>query len=153
VQADGTRERTLRHECGVFARYLLGRDADDYLLGKYVALQHRAIDEPHPPTRIDAALLRVARLGIAGTRMADAYARIFNPEAVLRRKLILVLALAENSRTFHSWLTSGAAESRLTSAARVGAAVAGFVLALTVGVLVFTPLRLLPDAARKQHGA
>lgn len=151
MQPEGLHEQALRHECRVFVRYLTGRAADDYLLEKYVALQHRSVDRRHRPTRVDAALLRVARLGVAGARTADAYARIFAPGTILRRKLILVLALAENSRTFHGLLTAGTAESRFASALRVGASVAGFLIALTVGVLVFTPLRLVPDAARKQR--
>jgi hypothetical protein len=144
----GDTEPALQRECSVFTRYLTNREPDDYLLGKYVAMQACAA-RPDACDRIDAALLRVARLGVTATRIADAYARIFRPRTVLRRKLILALALAENSRAFHRSLTSGAVGSRAANGLRAAGAVAAFALALLTGVLIFTPLRFLPGSAER----
>ena len=142
------KETALERECRVFTRYLTNREPDDYLLGKYVAMQACAA-RADARDRTDAALLRVARLGVTGTRIADAYARIFRPRTVLRRKLILVLALAENSRAFHRLLTSGAVGSRAANGLRAAGSVAAFVLALVTGLVIFAPLRFLPGSAER----
>jgi hypothetical protein len=135
----------LRRECSVFTRYLTSREPDEYLLGKYLALQERVSAGAPPRARIDAALLAVARRGVTGTRIADAYARFFRPQGELRRKLVLVLAIAENSRGFHRALTTGSTGPRLLRAVSVAASLAAFGLALFAGLLLFTPFRFLPS--------
>ena len=89
----------LDRECRVFHRYLAACDPDAYVLTKYRE-GHRA---PHwiqrtVPDRFDALLLNRAVRGPFMARLADAYACFFFRRAVLRQKLVLLLAIVE-SRT------------------------------------------------------
>ena len=111
---------SLDRECDVFARYLTGVPAGDYLRTKY--------REAHggggpgagvvgPATgSFDSALVGFARSGTFATRLADAHARLFANGGLLRRKLVLMRGLA----------------GRLLRAAR--AAVAGGAPAAAVGL-------------------
>ena len=71
--------------------------------------------------------------------MADAYARIFSPHCLLRRKLILTFAILENSGRFHSRFTSGLSTSYLMALVRIVVSVTGFGLALTASLFVVAP--------------
>jgi hypothetical protein len=92
---------------------------------------------------VDEALVRFASGGPLRARVADAYARIFRPRGLLRRKLILAFAILESSRGFHEDFTSGhrgGGWSTWLVLARVGA---GFALALGLGIVPFGPRQLL----------
>lgn len=150
-ERDTQTETTLRRECDVFTRYLLGTAPDEYLVDKYVSMQSCITPAPCP-RRLDAAVLSLGRSGVLGARIADAYSRFFLPRATLRRKLILVLALAENSREFHRLLTSGGTGRALGAVASLAASATVFAVALLIGFAVFTPLRLLSgDGAGPEH--
>jgi hypothetical protein len=71
----------------------------DRLEETYVRLQLAA---QHPPTTVDRLLLRVARHGWFAVTIADAYGRLVAPHGLLRRKLVLVLAILESSKTSHA---------------------------------------------------
>lgn len=85
----------LDRECSVFCRYLIGQTPSPYVVAKYGDYHRRAAVED-TPARIDRVLLAVASLHPATVRPADAYARIFRPGSVLRKKLILLLAVLES---------------------------------------------------------
>jgi hypothetical protein len=133
----------LRDECRLFSRYLVGRDPDAYVLGRYVSLQPAALKGAPALAPLDALLLKTARSSLFGLRIADAYARIFRPRCLLRRKLILTFAILENSRGFHSRFTSGVSSSYVLALVRIAAAVMGFGLALTASVFVIGPRAVL----------
>ena len=81
-------------EARVLGEYLLGVSPTPRVTAAYSELQLRArIGDP--VDRFDLLLLRWALLGSLPARGADLYARIFRPNAWLRRKLILLLALVE----------------------------------------------------------
>jgi len=129
----------LRDECRLFSRYLLGREPDAYVLGRYVSLQPAALKGAPALAPLDSVLLKTARSGVLGLKIADAYARIFQPRGLLRRKLILIFAILENSRGFHSRFTSGASSSFPLTLVRLAAAVMGFGLALSASLVVIGP--------------
>ena len=138
-EAVSTESAELRDECRLFSRYLVGREPDAYVLGRYVSLQHAALKGAPTLAPLDSLLLNTARSGLLGLKIADAYARIFQPRGVLRRKLILTFAILENSRGFHSRFTSGASSSYLLALVRIAAAVMGFGLALSASLFVIGP--------------
>ena len=143
----------LRDECRLFSRYLVGSDPDAYVLGRYVSLQPAASKGALTMTPLDFLLLKTARSGVLGLKIADAYARIFQPRGLLRRKLILMFAILENSRGFHSRFTSGASSSYLLALVRIAAAVMGFGLALSASLFVIGPRAVLASWHSRRSSA
>jgi hypothetical protein len=133
----------LRDECRLFTRYLLGREPDAYVLERYVSLHKAALGGAPALAPLDSLLLKTARSNVFGLRCADAYARIFRPQCLLRRKLILIFAILENSRGFHSRFTSGASSRYVFALARIVATLTGFAVALIASLFWIAPRALL----------
>jgi len=94
------REMTLRRECEVFSRYLLGRSPDGYTINKYVeANRARDLADPAGTDRFGERLLRIASKAPILARLADAFAAVFARRSLLRKKLVLLIAILESSRT------------------------------------------------------
>ena len=129
----------LRRECRIFTRYLTGRDPDEYVLEKYSSMQPAVRADATAHAAIDQALVRTASAGVFRARAADAYARIFRPRGLLRRKLILLFAILENSAAFHREFTSGGRGSLGHALIRVALSLLSFGLALAAGAVVFAP--------------
>jgi len=88
----------LDRECTTFARYLTGCAPDDYLLRAYSDAHARGELAAllASPTTLDRILLAVGSRRVA-TRMVDVYTALFAKRAVVRKKLVLVLALLESA--------------------------------------------------------
>jgi hypothetical protein len=84
----------VEREARILGEYLLGVRPTSKVTAAYADLQTRA-QIGDPVDRFDLLLLRWALLGSLPARGADLYARILRPNAWLRRKLILLLALVE----------------------------------------------------------
>lgn len=115
-------EEVLAAECHVFCQYLLGQPAPPDVVGAY----RRAHDVGDvagggAPSALDTALLRVARAGPGRARGADTYAAVFARTSLLRRKLVLLVAILE---------------SREPTAAALDTAVPGSPAAWILGVVV-----------------
>ncbi len=136
---------SLDRECDVFARYLTGVPAGDYLRTKY--------REAHggggpgagvvgPATgSFDSALVGFARSGTFATRLADAHARLFANGGLLRRKLVLMLALLECSAPERvDAVVSRSITGFFFRAAWLGVC---FVLLALLSLVVLLPLRLV----------
>lgn len=149
--ASGPETNALRDECRMFTRYLLGQEPDSYVLECYVRLQPAALEASSPPAFADTVLLEAGRSGLFRLRMADAYARLFMPRCLLRRKLILTFAILENSARFHARFTSGLSTSYLSALARIAVAAVGFGLALVGSLFVLAP-RIALGGRRAQRG-
>jgi len=145
--ATGESRPALERECRTFTRYLTGRDPNDYVTLKYTNGQRAVVRNAPAVSLFDAALVRFATLGPWRTRIADAYARVFCPRGVLRWKLILMIAILENTKGFHQNFTAGGDGSRPAAALRIAGAVTAFILALGAGVLVLGPRQLLGGQA------
>lgn len=93
-----TRHRAaLAAECGVFCRYLVDRDAPPGEVAAYQRTHERGtVEAGVVSTSVDRALLRFARTAPALARTADAYAAVFAGASLLRRKLVLLLAILES---------------------------------------------------------
>jgi NADH dehydrogenase len=141
-----------RRECEVFSRYLLGRPPDAYLLRKYC--EASTFGEPAGERRpFEDLLLRLATLHPLLTRAVDAYARWFCPGALVRKKLILLLAIAESWEPSYVELDRADGGGRLVFVARLGAHAIVSGLLLLFAVLLLQPMRLLLRARRKSGGS
>jgi hypothetical protein len=140
---------TLDRESDVFARYLAGGGADEYLRRKYREA-HAAGALGAQGTTFDRALLAVARRGPWCARLADAHARVFAPGGLLRRKLVLVLALLECCAPER--VDAPRSRSALGFVARAAWLAAGFALLSALSALLFLPLRLACRLAGDGNG-
>src|SRR5688500_14122530 len=93
----------LVQECGVFTRHISGRPATPQVAEQY-AVAHQVLSGMEPSDGHDRWLLRVARLGPAACRIADAWARLAAPRGALRRKLVVLLAILEVSPPYEEEL-------------------------------------------------
>ena len=93
----------LHRECEVFCRYLVGRPTDAYILTKYVEA-HQLTHDYAGGNRFDCLLIGVAAWGSVFAALADSYCSLFARQCVLRRKLILLLAILESSAPAHGFL-------------------------------------------------
>jgi hypothetical protein len=127
----------------VFTRYLIGIDAPPIVLDAYQRAHDRgSVVTGSQETSLDCALLRLARLGAAGTRAADAYAALFARTSVLRRKLVLLVAILESWRRSADLIDTATSESIaglvLSTAGRALRSAA----AAAMAAVVLVPLRI-----------
>ena len=142
------------HECRVFARYLTGQPPEAGVCGKYsealTARQHRLF-EVHG--RFDALLLRVAAVHPLLTRFADTYSRYCYSDSVLRRRLVMLLAILETRGSVFTQLDrpDGTGMTGLL----LGMGVRGTVSALLLLLSLFTllPMQLLLGRNRNREQA
>lgn len=82
-----------------FTRFLTAGTTTPYVLASYERLLPSAgIGAAAESRLIERALLSFARRGAVPARIADSYAS-FPPRSLLRRRLVLLLAILENSPT------------------------------------------------------
>jgi len=139
--ADGAlADETLRREVRVFGRHLLDCEPGSYALSRYLAW-HAATGnaETARAPRFDRFLVAVARLHPFGTRLADVYCARFRRGALLRRKLVLVLALIECSPGTWRLVEEPRSRGRNLAFARIAVAGVAEALTLLVAALLFLP--------------
>jgi hypothetical protein len=86
-------------ECQIFCEYLVHQNPDTYIIQKYQSAHHSG-NIPLPKTEhpFEGWLLFVARTHPFLTRLADSYSRFLFPSSILRKKLILLLAILESGK-------------------------------------------------------
>ncbi len=151
MRSDANEEQfRLQDECRTFTRYLIRQDPDAYVVQKYLECHTAVLRDAPAMLPIDTALVHFAHGGAFRTRIADAYARMFRPRGLLRRKLILVFAILENSRAFHGEFTSGGVGGYWAAWMRIAGSMALYLAALIVGMAVFLPRHLFTLRAGKR---
>jgi hypothetical protein len=134
----------LEQECEVLSRYLTGTRPTSYLVRKYqdghaaIPFRKDSVSDP-----FDVALVMVARKSPSLARIADAYARRARPHGILRQKLTLLLAIAENAPPHFRNLTSGSSHGLAGAVLSTTFSLGAFLLALTAGAVLLGPLHLL----------
>ncbi|NDQ57812.1 MAG: hypothetical protein GZ088_12145 [Acidipila sp.] len=98
-----TEPGALERECEGFCHYLMGRAPDAYVLAKY-AEAHRLTTDYSRGSRFDRLLVSFAAWGSFSASLADSYASLFARQGILRRKLVLLLAILESSSPAHGFL-------------------------------------------------
>ncbi|MEZ5063244.1 MAG: NAD(P)H-binding protein [bacterium] len=88
-------DETLAREARLFTRHLIGREPPSSVMAKY-SLAH-APGRHGPGGGDHDRLVLLARRGTFATRLADAWAAVFDRGGVLRRKLVLLLAILEST--------------------------------------------------------
>ena len=97
MQAANPSDLEIEHEARVLGRYLSGAEPSAYVLAKYAQAHRLGLPQLEPESRFDELLVAFARGGTFRAYVADAHARGFRPASLLRRKLVLLLAILECS--------------------------------------------------------
>lgn len=156
--AETTEDPALRSELAVFGRYLVGRDPGAYALSWYTTW-HRGggASEVAHAARIDRALVAFARVHPLLTRVADAYGVRFRRAGLLRRKLVLVLALIECSPGNWRTVEEPGGGGRVGATFRIALRGLTESLALIAGAIVLLPVHgacaILPAPDASAGGA
>ncbi len=142
----------LTQECDIFCHHLLSYQPSEAIRASYIAGQKGMPSGPDDRNALDEFLLRLGRRGGVLLRLADAYSRLARPATLLRRKLILVIAILETShqsgRIIHadSSATVGRALLRVAFA---GLSSVGW----TVAAIIFLgPIHLIRFRSATRHG-
>jgi hypothetical protein len=133
----------LERECDVFCRYLGGQKAPEKLFAKYrEAHEAGVVAIEGASTRFDRALVGCARFGTFPTRLADAHARLFRNGGLLRRKLVLVLALLETHADTVARVDAPTVAGPVAFVVETTLRLAVFAALAALGLVVFVPLRI-----------
>ena len=138
-------EFALGREFAVFAAYLGSRDAGPSAAAHYVNA-HATL--PAGSDRLDRWLLVFARTGRAACSLADAYARRARPYGLLRRKLVLALAVLEAGRETHARYDEPRPDSLPLTLAALTIAGGSWLARTVVATVILAPLHLAAVLAR-----
>lgn len=132
----------LDRECAVYCRYLVGQEPNEYVKQKYRAAHQSGLlrsERAHPA---DAFLVKIASIAPWGTKIIDSYTRLFRPLSMVRKKLVLVLAILESCAPSDAYLNSEDSDSIPLLCLRLVQRCTSFVLVVLVGILVILPADL-----------
>ncbi len=143
-------------ECLAFCRHVADVEPTAFVLEHYHRLHHTS-NAPAPASdeKIERVLLALSRWGSLPLRVSDGYARFFRPRSTLRRRLVLILAILENSPPSERRLNSGDEGSLAAVGLRLLATLVAGGTCILLGTLLLGPVHLLslafaPRAARTE---
>jgi hypothetical protein len=145
VTGDALRVATER-ECRSFTRFLLRTDPSDYVIGKYLEA-HRVCPDYAGGDEFGRWLVRTASRGPRMAALADGFAALCDRRGLLRKKLVLLLAILETSTPAYRMLepVDRAAFATVLALAWRGL---GSVIVTALGIAVFLPVRLARSRRR-----
>jgi nucleoside-diphosphate-sugar epimerase len=133
----------LDRECKVFTRYLIKEDPSSYILEKY--------SEAHVVSKIfndlsissfDIFLLNTSVRCTILTKLVDAYTSIFKKDSLFRKKMILLLAILENSAPAFLYFERPGKPGITAFVTRLFSQGIVFALNLIFSVVLFTPVKI-----------
>jgi len=133
----------LERECDVLARYLGASAGNEYVRAQYRAAHDAGVVELPETTSFERTVVAVARHVPVLSRPLDAHARVFAPSSLLRRKLVLLLAILEVRAPHVEELDSPTGSSVLAMFARMAWLGLVFLAALLLGSLLSLPIWLV----------
>ena len=143
----------LNRECGVFCRYLIGQTPNDYVRKKYRdAHRGRPFVSGDCFGPWDGFLVSIATIGPWSTRIVDVYSRVFRGSSLIRKKLVLLLAILESCEPSHRYLDSVDSNKIPLLALRLASGCLTFVMMLVIVIVAILPLQLVVWAAAKFQG-
>jgi nucleoside-diphosphate-sugar epimerase len=134
---------TIDSECDVFSRYLVSEPPTDSIRRQYqMAILARDLATETELTAFDRRTLGLARRNIFFTRVADAYCAIFHRHGVLRRKLILLLAILEHGPPTATRFDQPTIRGAICVATNLLLLGVSFSLLLLFGIFLLSPAHL-----------
>ena len=144
----------IRAEADLFCRYLVRASANSYVVEKYASGQ-KVLPGAGPRASHDPFGERLVRFALRGrmhTQLADTYARFFAPYSLLRQKLVLMLAILENSPGIGRTLNSSLSAPRFRIWVALLQQALGTAMCLALAVLLLGPLQLYVELDWRLRG-
>lgn len=133
----------LERECEVFCRYLSGAAPSEYVRAQYAAAHAVGVIDPEGgSTRFERSVVALARSGPFVTRLLDSYSRVFANGALLRRKLVLLLAVLEVRSPHAEAIDTPTGSSSFPMLLVMAWLGLRFALSVVVGALALLPVRV-----------
>jgi hypothetical protein len=133
----------LDRECEIFSRYLVSQQPTAYIRKEYkAALIARDLANDGDFSAFDRRTLRLARHNVLFARFADAYCALFHRQGVLRRKLVLLLAILEHTAPTATRFDAPKSRGRVGVSVNLFLAGIDFGLSMIMGVLLLLPFHL-----------
>lgn len=132
-------DAVLRREFVVFASYLGARGDAGRGTAQYVRA-HASL--PLDATPLDRVLLAFGRTSRVAASLADAYARLVRPYGLLRRKIVLALAVLESSPATHADFDTAAPSGPTFAWLSLAALGTWWALRTLAAVIVLGPVHL-----------
>jgi nucleoside-diphosphate-sugar epimerase len=130
----------LEKECRNFTNYLIDNEPDGYILSKYIH-GHRVTGIDDNVGSFDILLVRAANKNKFLTRLADTYASVFYKNAVIRKKLLLLLSILECCSSTYDQVDTVNVRSRNLLYVKVGQKAFVFLLSLITSIILFSPFK------------
>jgi hypothetical protein len=144
-------QRATDRECEIFGRYLVSQRPTDYIRGQYeLAVRVRNLANEAELAAFDRRTLGFACRCVFFTRVADAYCAIFHRHGVLRRKLILLLAILEHAPPTASRFDRPKNRGPVGVATNLLLLWVNFVLLLLLGIFLLSPYHFLGEGRRNR---
>lgn len=133
----------LERECDVFVRYLSGTAPSEYVRERYFAAHAAGVVEPPGgASRFEHWVARRASSATWLARALDAHQRVFANGSLLRRKLVLLLALLEVRAPHAEALDTPTGSSRAAMVCTLAWLGARFAVTVLLTTLVLAPFQL-----------
>ena len=138
----------LRRECTVFCRYLIGTEPNDYIMKKYEeAHMSGAMSHAVRIAAFDRILVAMAGTSGVATTLVDSYAAVFFRTAVVRKKLVLLVAILESCAPSHSKFEIVDQVPKFLVCCNMLQRAICWVFLVFTGAVIFIPLRALISVA------
>lgn len=125
--------------CQNYAKYLTGQPASPYVVERFVRYAPGIPRYAGDDDAIERRLLNAARRGGAALALADTYAAALRPRAIVRRQLVLMIAVLENARESHRQFDEPLAGGRVATLLRLAGAGVAWGARLVLALAVFGP--------------
>jgi NADH dehydrogenase len=140
----------LNNECRAVCRYLLNSEPNEYVLRKYREAHNQRGAGPDLSSGLfERILVRLSRGGRLGARLVDSYTRVFCKRAVIRKKLILVLAILETTYPYCTDIDSVSCSSKAEFLGSMAIRTVGFAVLCMVSASVLAPLQVASGMASR----
>ena len=135
-------QRRFELECRIYSQYLTGQAPDEYVIRKYAECHAKCGRLAESADAFDRLLLDISLRGPFWTRLADTYASRFHKYSMLRKKLVLTLALLECSPVSFPYLDDVDRGGVLLSLVRLAWRAGAYAATLLLAILLFLPAKV-----------
>ena len=133
-------EAVLERECRSYARYLAGRPPSRYIVEKYRDFNQKiGLSAVHG---YDRFLITVSARGPLWARLVDSYASFWRKDSVVRKKIVLTLALLECAPPTFEAMDRVPAGGWIGALLRLAGGAASYGVTLTAASVIFIPVSL-----------
>jgi nucleoside-diphosphate-sugar epimerase len=139
----------LKKECSILTDYLIRREPDTYVQEKYIQA-HKVTGFGGDTGLFDSLLIKAANSNAFILKLADSYTSIFYKNAILRKKLLLVLAILECCDSTYRDIDRGKEGPVSIMLAQLAQKAFFFFFTLIAGLVFFFPLKLVTARSKNK---